>query len=263
MKKVLKCAEPTVLLTYRQNNPTNIWRQFRRNKARYDEVKGDLIRDQGGLCAYCEIDLKQAPQASDKDDFRVEHFHPKSDQTTGYNWHLDWNNLLGCCHGGSERNVIDAASSAPNRAGRFGCGDHSCDVPKGNNNWDHIILNPLTLPASPLIFVFQRSNGSVSIHPQNCLEAGVSQQQALQTIDNLRLDSPRLQRLRGEVLDQINQNLQSKIQNGMTPDEARRDIARRMLRKNSVGRWPAFFSAIRSYLGQAAEDHLGTIDYRG
>lgn len=264
MKKIVKGVEPPKLLSYHQHFPANDWEQFRRNNrqnGRYTEVKDHLITDQGGLCAYCEIDLKQAVQSGDKDDFRVEHFHPKSDNSSGHNWNLDWNNLLGCCHGGSERDVIDGTST--NRSSRYTSPDHSCDVPKGGQNWDNIILNPLALPALPLLFEFARSNGAISTHQHNCTEANVDQQKAQNSIDYLRLDSPRLRRLRREALDTINLNLQSKIQSGMTLDEARSDIARRMLRKNAAGHWPAFFSAIRSYLGQAAEEQLDSIGYQG
>ena len=261
MKKIVKGVEPPELINYRQQNPTGTWERFRRNKSRYVAVKNQLINDQGALCAYCEIDLKQTSQATEKDDFRVEHFHPKSDNTSGHNWHLDWNNLLGCCHGGSERGVVDATPVS--RAGRFGAGDHSCDVPKGNNNWDYVIFNPLILPASPLLFVFQRASGSIGINQQNCLEANISLQTAQDTIDNLSLDSARLRRLRTETLDSINANLRQKMGEGMTLDEARRDIAQRMLRKNAAGRWPAFFSAIRDYLGQAAEEQLESTGYQG
>ena len=215
MKKIVKGVEPPKLLAYRQRFPMNNWKQFRKNNntnQRYTEVKSQLIVDQGGLCAYCEIDLKQAIQPGELDDFRVEHFHPKSDSTSGYNWNLDWNNLLGCCHGGSNSHVPDAVSV--NGAGRYTSNrpDRSCDVPKDNHNWGHIIFNPLTLPSSPLLFAFQRSSGSIKVHTQNCMTAAVDQQKIQDSIDYLNLDSLRLQRLRRKALGTLNDNLQKKAE---------------------------------------------------
>ena len=110
MKKVRKGAEPPRLDAYRQLRPTNTWEQCTKNKNRRDEIQQQLRGDQGGICAYCEVNLLPAVSSNEVADFRVEHFHPKSDVSTVHNWHLDWNNLLACCHGGSQRGVGDAAS---------------------------------------------------------------------------------------------------------------------------------------------------------
>ena len=257
MKKVLKGDEPELLYNYRMINPNRNWERFRQSKARKDAVKANIISHQGGLCAYCEIDLKLAPPDMDEeDDFRVEHFHPKSDSTTSHNWNLDWNNLLGCCHGGSNSDVTDADD-------RFTSPDNSCDVPKGNNNWDDVILNPLDIPASPALFSFARSDGSMVVNEELCRVAHVDSTKAQQTIDKLLLDSNRLKRLRETVLNNVNYQLQRKMASGMSLDEARADLAKRLLRKNSDGCWPKFFTAIRYYLGDAAERQLVSINYLG
>lgn len=135
MKRVLKGAEPPLLLAYRQKSPQNTWEQFCKSDARKNEIQQQLKADQGGLCAYCEINLLDAA-GTDKADFRVEHFHPKSDTSSGMNWHLHWPNLLGCCHGGSRSDVVDASKRATTP-------DHSCDVPKKDKNLTGVILNPL------------------------------------------------------------------------------------------------------------------------
>ena len=257
MKKILKGAEPELLSNYRRINPNNNWDQFRQSKPRKTQTKAAIIEHQGGLCAYCEIDLKLAPaNANEEDDFRVEHFHPKSDDSESRNWSLDWHNLLGCCHGGSSREVTDAAN-------RFTSPDNSCDVPKGDNNWDDIILNPLGLPAFPVIFSFSRSDGSIRIIQEHCKTAHVDETKAQQTVDKLLLDSNRLKRLRETVLNNINAQLQRKVADGMSPAQARTDLAQRLLRKDSNGCWPKFFSAIRYYLGDAAERQLESIHYNG
>lgn len=91
MKNIVKGQEPHLLANYVQANSTNTWEQCVRSPTRRDAIQKEIRLNQGGLCAYCEIDLKPA-DANGHADFRVEHFHPKSDTTT-HNWHLDWQNL--------------------------------------------------------------------------------------------------------------------------------------------------------------------------
>jgi uncharacterized protein (TIGR02646 family) len=255
MKKVSKGIEPPLLENYRTEKPINTWEQFKRSKSRREETQNQLIADQGGLCAYCEIDLLQG-SGSDEPDFRVEHFHPKSDETTSHNWHLDWRNLLGCCHGGSQRNVTDAAN-------RFTSHESSCDVPKGNKNLDAVILNPLDVPAFPRLFSCSRSNGRLSLELENCNAANVSAVKAQNTIDELNLDAVRLRRLRKVVLDQLNDQMQTLVAAGLSIGDARTRLARMNLEKNPLGHWPKFFTSIRGYLGNEAEMQLRNIHYSG
>lgn len=255
MKNIVKGAEPNALKNYTAINPNNTWKQFAGKKPRRRSVQQQLISDQGGICAYCEIDLRPAVGNS-KSDFRVEHFHPKSDQVAGHNWHLDWKNLLAVCHGGSQADVVEPTvrHTTPN---------HSCDVPKGNNDWDTVILNPTQLASYPSLFRFDRSTGAVQIDQGNCQAANIDIAKAQATVDNLHLDSIRLRNLRKPVLDQLNQQLLSMVQTGTPLEEARQRLARALLTKNANHHWPAFFSAIRYYLGRAAEQQLQAIGYRG
>lgn len=254
MKRVLKGAEPPRLAAYRQQNPTGSWEKCKNNPNRKHEIHGRIKADQGNLCAYCEIDLRGGATANSDSDFRVEHFHPKSDLSTGHNWHLDWRNLLGCCHGGSQRHVVDSAN-------RFTSPDHSCDVSKGRDILDHLILNPLNIPATPALFQFSRANGEISVNQAACQSANVPLATAQTMIDSLRLDANRLRRLRKAVLDRLNHQLANKVADGQTVAQARREIALAILSKDKNGHWPAFFSSIRGYLGQAAEDQLAAIGY--
>ena len=259
MKKINKGEEPQKLETYRTANPNGTWKQYRANNGRREQIQDQLRKDQGGLCAYCEIDLRRLDAGSNSDDvedFRVEHFHPKSDTASEHNWRLDWHNLLACCHGGSNAKVVDAQS-------RFTSPDHSCDVPKKNQNWDEEILNPLHLPASPCLFKFSRAEGTMIVHTANCRTAGIDEQKAQNTIKKLRLDAKRLKRLRKAELDRVNQVLQGLVHNGMDVRTARNKLAKALIRKDAKGNWPRFFSALRDYLGSAAEEQLRNIGYIG
>jgi uncharacterized protein (TIGR02646 family) len=255
MKKVLKGAEPDLLRSYRERNSANTWDHFKRSDARKEAVSGQLKRDQAGLCAYCEIKLLPKTHEGEAD-FRVEHFHPKSDTTTRHNWHLDWQNLLGCCHGGSQKNIVDEAA-------RFGHGDHSCDVPKGNIDLDAIILNPLHLPAFPALFAAERSTGRLNVNVENCQVATISAARAAATITELRLDSARLNRFRKKILDELNLQMRQLTGIGLSVEEAQVRLAKIFLCKDTQQHWPAFFTTIRSYLGTGAETHLDNINYSG
>ena len=223
--------------------------------ANREQVRDQLRKDQGGLCAYCEIDLIESDNTGDAD-FRAEHFHPKSDTSTAHNWHLDWGNLLGCCHGGSHRNVADTGN-------RFTSPDTSCDVPKENKNLDDVILNPLFLPASPAIYQCDRSTGEISVIAANCQSLGVPEIQAQNTINELHLIAPRLNRLRKTVLDDLNSRIASRVAQGDDISATRTYFSKVYLNKNANGNWPKFFTSIRSYLGSDAERHLQNIGFNG
>lgn len=79
MKRVYKSpATPERLRSYVKAFPDETWEHFRRrNRRGYREVKQQLLQDQHGLCAYCEISIKLAEFEDNVDDFRVEHFFPK------------------------------------------------------------------------------------------------------------------------------------------------------------------------------------------
>lgn len=136
MKRVRKSAEiPDRLFLYAQLHPHDTWDKFHhRDRNGYKQVKQQLIKDQYGLCAYCEISIRLTDNEDLVDDFRVEHFHPKTGtENHEHNYHLDWNNMLGACHGGSHPYVEDAKYrySASKK-------DRSCDVPKkAVNLWIH------------------------------------------------------------------------------------------------------------------------------
>ncbi len=255
MKNIVKGVEPQLLTNYRNRTPQNTWEQFKEGRSRRQKVKAALRTDQGGICAYCEIDLKERDSHGNAD-FRIEHFHPKSDRTSSHNWALDWQNLLGCCHGGSQRNVVDADE-------RFTSPDHSCDVPKADQLFDDVILNPLMIPASPCLFSIERTSGELKKNITNCEIAGVDAQRVGNTLLHLRLNADRLKKFRRRILNKLNQEMMQQTSSGVTIPEARVRLAKIHLRKNSNGNWPAFFSSIRAYLGKEAESHLRSIGYTG
>ena len=120
------------------------------------------------------------------DDFRVEHFYPKNaTQEHGHNYHLDWRNLLGVCHGGSQPYVPDPEwrYSSQKR-------DRSCDVPKGGREITNYILNPLKIPGKIRLFRYAEHSGRMYVDEDTCPKD--LQGKARSTIRELNLNAPRL-----------------------------------------------------------------------
>lgn len=262
MKTCLKSEIPELLADYQQNNPTAKWERFKDDcQDGLKKVQETLRRDQGNLCCYCEIDMKQG-YGIGKNDFRVEHFHPKANKkdTTDNNWALDWQNMLGCCLGGVERDVVQDESKRfiENHKER-----HS-DVLKGEFIWDDEILNPLRIPPFPILFKIN-SDGSLSVYESNCQLANIEVIKAQNCLhpEKLNLNSKKLKLLREKVLEGLRQQVKNQLALGLTMEQATSNLAKAHLRKSNEHHWSAFFTTIRSYLGKTAEKHLETTNYNG
>ena len=254
MKRVYKrLEEPDLLQQYREEHPQESWEHFRRrNTLGYRQIKRCILEDQHGLCAYCEIGIKQAETEDEVDDFRVEHFYPKSATIKGrHNYHLDWNNLLGVCHGGSQRDVPDAEwrfSTSKN--------DRSCDVPKGAKEITRSILNPLTIPGEVRLFAYVEHTGQMLVDKQTC--PAKLQRKARNTIRELNLNAPRLMRMRKTVIAKLSEEVELELSMGANLESVLEDLAISLLLPNHEGHCMDFFTVIRWYLGAAAEKILAT-----
>lgn len=254
MKRVYKSKEePQLLRQYRLRNPEETWEHFRRRSRNgYKQVKECILRDQHGLCAYCEISIKLAEDENEIDDFRVEHFYPKNATLEhGHNYHLDWRNLLGVCHGGSQPQVPDAnwRYSSLKR-------DRSCDVPKGGKEISEIILNPLKIPGDVRLFRYAEYNGRMYVDEDSCPRE--LQAKAQSTIRELNLNAPRLMRMRLEVIHKLEEEISEGLAKGMQLEEMLELLATSCLVPDYYGITLPFFSVIRWYLGEAAEKIIRT-----
>ncbi len=246
MKRVYKRREePALLAEYRRKYPEETWEHFRRRcRDGYRQVKRQILEDQHGLCAYCEISIKEADSAEQADDFRVEHFHPKADSCV-HNYHLDWNNLLGVCHGGSRPDVAEAEQ----RYSMYGR-DRSCDVPKGSKELSEKILNPMRIPGRVRLFSYVEHTGKILVDRKTCPAS--LRIKAENTIRELNLNAPRLMRLRKAVIDKLDEEVAVFIGEGTELSNALDILAERLV-PDYEGNHLAFFSVIRWYLGNAAE----------
>ena len=257
MKKVFKSKiVPKKLQQFTQAFPHESWERFRRHSRRgYKEVKAQIFKDQKGLCAYCEINIKFAEREDDVDDFRVEHFCPKGETVDGgKNWHLQWDNMLGVCHGGSQKYVTDADWRYSARKN-----DRSCDIPKGGRNLARTILNPLKIPANIRLFRYGEQDGRMLVDHETCPPHLA--RKARNTINELNLNARRLRRMRAMVVQALREEIEMYLRQGMPLEECLELLAKTFLAPDDKGRCQAFFSVIRWYLGPAAEDFLAKSGY--
>lgn len=243
MKRILKGAEPQSLAEFRSAEPSATWKQMRdHDQQAYADCRARAMADQHNLCAYCEGKLD--PDKPHR--CRVEHLHPKSDTSTGHNWHLDWQNMLATCTGGETEG--NAGTPLP--------ANLSCDASKKNCS---IEISPLDIPAFPNVFAFDKAFGHLRANDQACDRAAVDAGKLNRTIALLNLNCKRLARQRRLVLFDIERSKKRLRDAGRTPQSAGPLLAR----KYFECAWPEFFTTIRCCLEQPIEEYLRSVNYNG
>lgn len=270
MKRVLKQAEPNGLTLFRNAVPLGTWDGMRDDAhfggaAAYKACRDQVLTDQGGICAYCEISLHD----NDPLKCRVEHFHPKSDISAVHNWALDWSNLIGVCAGGSYRYGAAPHTQEP-LALNLSCDAHKDQMIKAGKllkQCDGWILNPTQLIASPALFKIEKSTGKLLPDVANCVavpEWPGNQHPDIQalvehTIDMLNLNCDRLCSARLSLVRDIERNKKKQREQGFSAQQGLNNLVARYMRI----RWPEFFTTIRICLGAAAEGHLANVEFQG
>jgi uncharacterized protein (TIGR02646 family) len=263
VKRAHKDAEPASLLAFRLAQPRATWDELRNGalndgQLAYQDIRACTHANQGGLCAYCEIDIRD----NDSLKSRIEHFHPKSDTTTPTNWALDWPNLLAVCAGGSYRHGAVPHTLEP-LAENLSCDAHKDRlIQQGQlpEACEGLLLNPLLLPDTPSLFDVDKFSGRLRPHATNCearapwpgnrhanLEALVAH-----TILVLNLNCQRLCDARRTVIHDIERNKKRQRLAGAPPQQGLQRLAERYLQQA----WPGFVTTIRICLGDAAERRL-------
>jgi uncharacterized protein (TIGR02646 family) len=258
VKRCLKSTpEPASLAAHREANPTGSWETLR-NEARacYEELRSILRRNQGGLCAFCEISLEP-------DGEQVAHFHPKSDTSTEHNWALDWTNLWLACKGGTQSWRPEGDQYLPPLPENC-----SCDEKKGNAIIDGAVLPPHEIPAFPRIFRFEQNLDSMRMVPdeKGCEEAGIPVEKVRETIATFNLNCFRLSSARLAWHRGVERYIKSVRESNKSPEAtiaALRTLAVRHLDRNAEGYRTRFFTLTRWRLGAVAEQHLQDVAYQG
>lgn len=230
--------EPSCVGTFRNDTPDGSWDQFRNNDEGlcYKRVRDHLLTDQRGLCAYCELELKENNR-------QIAHFHPKSDHSDGRtNWALIWENLWLACKGGSQPSMSPPEYLPPTVE------NLSCDEAKKDKILDGLVLAPGDIPAFPRLFRFEQKPDAILIAPdeKKCLNAGVSIEIVEETIKQFNLNCRRLTDARLEVhrgLEKLIKTMKPKT----IPRRLLYNLAERYLNENSNGSYHSFFLPLLFY----------------
>lgn len=255
MKRCAKSQfEPDCLTRFRTVNSASTWEQFRVQEPDcHTRIRDITRRDQGGLCAYCELNL-------DPDNEQVAHFHPKSDTMTHHNWALAWMNLWLACKGGSQTWMTESDRYCPPLPDNL-----SCDECKGDQVVDGVVLAPDEIPAFPRIFRFEQRPDrlEICVDEQACNEAGIPVDRAQRTINAFNLNCLRLAAARLALHRQLEQAIIRLRKSGLHPQIGFTSLAQRHLAKNTNGHWPRFFTLVRWRFGNVAESYLQSIAFTG
>ena len=270
MKRALKGDEPPALLTYRHAMPQGTWEEMRNDalhqgRQAYMDCRSTVILDQKGLCAFCEIDIRD----NDPLKCRVEHFHAKSDHDSAHNWALDWNNMIGVCNGGSYKYLHADGFYLEPLSENLSCDAHKDrkiqknELPEQCEGW---ILNPLQIALFPCLFQLMKSSGELKPNSVTCATVNISENQhqtteqlVEHTIIMLNLNCDRLTKERLKVLYDIERNKKHQRQAGYDAQQGLSNLVERYFRIQ----WPGFFTTIRLCLGDVAEAYLRDIQFQG
>ncbi|MGR8935766.1 MAG: retron system putative HNH endonuclease [Gammaproteobacteria bacterium] len=271
MKRVLKANEPSTLTNYRNAVPQGSWDGMKNDphnggQQAYQDCRRDSIRDQNGLCAYCEIDIHDNNPLK----CRVEHFHPKSDISSTHNWALDWQNMLGVCNGGCNPHVTGDGFYLPPTEENLSCDAHKdrmIQTKRLKEQCEGWISNPLQLMAFPVLFRLEKSTGFLLPDSNICANCPPwpgnlhsSMEELVQnTIDMLNLNCDRLAQERLRIIRDIENNKKRQRTQGYSPEQGLSNLARRYFRTSRLG----FFTTIRLCLGEFAEIHLQSLQFQG
>ena len=242
MKRIRVISVPTAGLgEYLDSVDRANWDEFRSHNAGTSlrELREVLARNQHGLCAYCEIEIKEPRR-------QIEHVIPRGDNRVGTQMALDVTNLVACCVGGT---VAAAGLEDHEREDHYRrpvADNISCGQAKGDRS-DNAFVDPRSLPAFPALTKVD-DDGHIDVDEDACHTAGVAPDRVTRTIDVLNLNADRLRLARGKWRNDL-------IERSQYVHGTDRMIAwiRAVLTPDADGRLSRFFTTSRCYFGPAAE----------
>jgi uncharacterized protein (TIGR02646 family) len=247
VKRVVRPAEPSALTAFRDAHPDGTWDDARAERVN-EPVFDALAAAQGGLCAYCEIDIRRPGYG------QVEHVRAKSASTTAHNLHLDFANLLAACEGGARPDLdtsVQKRTLPPLEATRH-CGQLKEDL----DPTDRMLDPSCDVPPFPSLWTIT-FDGAIRVDEVRCRDAGVDVEVARRTIETLGLDRAGLRIQRRAVIVELDAHLRDDEVAG--DDDALMSGLRRVAEAQLLpdrGRLQPFWSTIRSWGGSAVEPFL-------
>ncbi|MDR1111477.1 MAG: hypothetical protein LBP92_12510 [Deltaproteobacteria bacterium] len=267
MKLIKKGPEPESLREYKTHSPNQTWEGLRGDglhdgRAVVEDCYGQVLADQGYLCAYCECTIDRKPDRESS--CRIEHFIPKSCASLSTNWNLDWQNILATCQGGEH------LKSKHHLPANLSCDAHKNHVMNKSNSMmgcEGWILNPLRLPLHVNLFSLDKRQGYLEPNDEACSSVKeiaenkhkTTKDLVLKTIQVLNLNCDRLAELRRKIIVNIDKNIKT-----MRVSHVRREDAPKILiDRYFAKKWPEFFTTIRCYIPDIVEPYLKSINYSG
>jgi len=259
LKKVNKTPPPDVLTQYVNQHPDDTWEKFKgRSNSRYKQIKEIIFTDQGHLCAYCEKTLAGLSQ----DKKQIEHYHSKSDNdNASINLHLDWNNLIGVCSGGKDTKKTHALSE------NLSCDSHKARLENSNMleiPCHGVVLNPLDIIATPILFDFEKSTGKLVVNSEAC-EIYIPETNKFPNVVELVNNTIEVFNLNCDRLTDERLKIFRHYQNCLK--DARNINNKNIYVELAVSwfskKWPSYFTTRRLILGDFAERYLFESNYDG
>ncbi|KPA09380.1 hypothetical protein MHK_010411 [Candidatus Magnetomorum sp. HK-1] len=260
MKKIKKTPGPNHLTNYEKKYPVANWSDFKNYNGGegYQCIRNQILKDQGGLCAYCETKIIDLPPHKQ----RVEHFHAKSDKAfKNKNWALDWNNIFGVCIGGDDSDK--KLHPLPENLSCDSHKNHLFNKKQLPEACEKFLVNPLKMIATPCLFDFHKATGELrpnintQKHESKKNDYEISEELLKKSIDILNLNCDRLKQQRLLILKKYNQMIA----------KARKRNDKECFSKISAlwfkDKWQSFFTTRRLLLGKHAEVFLSKIGYDG
>lgn len=244
--------EPEALRCFREEHPRGTWKEKKGSGQpsfkclpENVEVFDDLARVQRHLCAYCEIDISRPLWG------QVEHFVPEHLSSEVHNFALDFSNMLACCDGGIRRDISNGRAVDPIPETQH------CGQLKGDQDPRGKILDPRELPQAPCLWSFDRF-GKMSVNASACTSAGIPSKLAESTLDYLGLDRGGLRGMRAKLREALEDEYTLCLEDDpeISAHHAKLRVAREQLALDQ-GKPPRFWSCIRHWAGEAAEEILG------
>lgn len=239
------------LKEYQQNHPVTAkkqtenarWGTFKeRKKKLYRKIRDCLEKNQQGLCAYCEISLKENNK-------QIEHFVPKVLTTREKDWTFDFRNFTAACRG-NEYKHDDYYSDNPSRKSNMTCG-----AKKGRLDPRGAICNPYELPNAPVFsIVYQEDGIKYAVNATVCKAHNLDPALVENTIESLGLNCPNLMRRRKRAWDALMIE-ENRIYKHSSP----KDIALELeeMKQDNVlpvaGKLPDFITLRRLFFGENKE----------
>lgn len=195
-------------------NENTRWNALRdQHPAAYKAVSAALEENQDGICAYCEIALRDNNR-------QVEHFIPKSYTKHDSDLTFDFSNMISCCFGGTNKHsrVPGEFSNDPSAKANHSCGEYRKDKHPAD-----CCLNPYDLPKFPLFRVTLEKYG-IGFAPDEkaCKRAGINSVLVQNTLDFLNLNCPRLVKKRGAIWEELAKELA--VVDALPPEEQAEEL---------------------------------------